>query len=114
SDIFFISALPCATKVEGFKVSAPRYVTWSTLREKDSGFTFLFVNSHFDAASQNRERAAEIVTEWLAPISDTMPILFTGDFNSQVESRAYQTMQGEGSAMRFENTFDHAVRRTSI
>lgn len=114
SDIFFISALPCATKVEGFKVSAPRYVTWATLREKASGFTFLFVNSHFDAASQNRERSAEIVTEWLAPTADKMPILFTGDFNSQVDSRAYHTLQGEDSAMRFENAFDHAVRRTSI
>jgi endonuclease/exonuclease/phosphatase family metal-dependent hydrolase len=113
-DTFFISALPCAGKREGFLTTAPRYVTWAVLREKASGLAFLFVNSHFDAHRENREKSAEIVTEWLAPIADQIPILFTGDFNSQIDSRAYRTLAGEDSAMRFENAFDHAVRRTSI
>ncbi|MDQ1255913.1 MAG: Endo/exonuclease/phosphatase protein [Candidatus Hydrogenedentes bacterium] len=110
---FWLGVLPCHTSLPGWRPSMPRYLYWARMLEKDTGFEFLFICSHFDAASINRGQSAHVVTEWLAPIVDKIPIVFVGDFNSEPNSESYATLKGgNGAPMAFENVYDHAAQRT--
>jgi endonuclease/exonuclease/phosphatase family metal-dependent hydrolase len=79
----------------GFKrLSMLRYVNWAVMREKASGFTFLFVNTHFDNAMANKAPSAPLYRERFAARTATMPVIATGDFNSNATTERYQVFVG--------------------
>lgn len=79
----------------GYKrLSMLRYVNWAVLREKESGFTFLFANTHFDNASVNKEPASRLFRERIAALAAGMPLVVTGDFNSPGETERYRVFSG--------------------
>lgn len=79
----------------GFKrLSMLRYANWALLKEKSNGFTFLFVNTHFDNASVNKEPAARLFRERITELAKGLPMVVTGDFNSPGETERYRVFTG--------------------
>lgn len=79
----------------GFKrLSMLRYANWALLKEKSTSFTFLFVNSHFDNASVNKEPASRLFRERITELAKGLPMVVTGDFNSQGKTERYGVFCG--------------------
>lgn len=79
----------------GFKrLSMLRYANWALLKEKSNGFTFLFVNSHFDNASVNKEPASRLFRERITELAKGLPMVVTGDFNSPGNTDRYKVFTG--------------------
>jgi endonuclease/exonuclease/phosphatase family metal-dependent hydrolase len=71
-----------------------RYVNWVLLREKSTGFTFIFVNTHFDNASVNKEPSATLFRERIAALTKGLPMIVTGDFNTTANDERYLRFTG--------------------
>ncbi len=71
-----------------------RYVNWVVLREKATGFVFMFVNTHFDNASVNKEPSATLFRARIAALTSTLPMVVTGDFNTTGDSERYTRFSG--------------------
>lgn len=95
----------------GFKrLSMIRYVNWAVLRERESGFTFLFVNTHFDNANVNKEPSAPLFRERFASRAAGMPVIATGDFNSRGDTDRYRIFLGaDTDPPLLRNAFDLAA-----
>ncbi|MDP2904607.1 MAG: endonuclease/exonuclease/phosphatase family protein [Methylovulum sp.] len=79
----------------GFKPLAMiRYVNWAMLREKNTGFTFMFVNTHFDNAGVNKEPSATLFRNQLAVLAKGIPMIVTGDFNTTATTERYRRFTG--------------------
>lgn len=88
-------------------LSAPRYITWAYLRDRTSGFSFLFMNTHFDNNPPNKDTCAPIVFETFSKYAARMPIIFTGDFNTNPTHDRYGILQhGYGDEIIFVNAAD--------
>lgn len=76
-----------------------RMVTWIRFRDIPSGREFYFVNTHFDHQSQPaRERSAEAVVKLLDQFDSSLPVILTGDFNSEaILNPAYVTLTAPGA-----------------
>jgi endonuclease/exonuclease/phosphatase family metal-dependent hydrolase len=82
----------------GFKkLSMLRYCNWAVLREKTTGFTFLWANTHFDNASVNKEPGAQVYRERIASLAGAMPVIATGDFNTTGDTERYRVLSGYGA-----------------
>ncbi|MDD5274250.1 MAG: endonuclease/exonuclease/phosphatase family protein [Methylovulum sp.] len=79
----------------GFKrLAMIRYVNWVLLREKASGFTFVYVNTHFDNAGVNKDPSAILFRDRIASLAKGLPIIVTGDFNTTAQEARYQNIIG--------------------
>ncbi len=76
-------------------LSMIRYVNWVLLREKASGFTFMFVNTHFDNAAANKEPSATLFRQRIASLTTKgLPVIVTGDFNTTANTERYRRFTG--------------------
>ncbi len=90
------SNLPLSLGFEPFTMI--RYINWALLRDKDNGFTFLFVNTHFDNNKTNKEASADLLRRRFAEMSTTYPVIALGDFNSTAATERYQRLLGSGES----------------
>jgi len=96
-------------------LSAPRYITWAYLRDRQNGFSFLFVNTHMDNNPENKETAAPIVFETFSEYAKRMPMIFTGDFNTNPTTERYNVLQrGQGDDIIFVNAADLVPMRELV
>lgn len=94
------------------KLSAPRYLSWACLRDRNSGFTFLFLNSHLDNNPLNKESSAPLIFNTFSPHAGRMPVIFTGDFNTNATTTRYSVLQkGHSDKIVFQNAADIVPRR---
>ncbi|MFA7693409.1 MAG: hypothetical protein GX117_15150 [Candidatus Hydrogenedentes bacterium] len=93
------------------KLSMPRYVCWACLRDRSNGFTFLFLNSHFDNNGVNKKETGQLVHDSFGPHAERLPILFTGDFNINPTTDYYAALQRGGTdTVTFVNAADLVPR----
>lgn len=79
----------------GFKrLSMLRYTNWAVLKERETGFTFLFANTHFDNAMVNKVPAAALFRERITNLTAGLPMIVTGDFNSPGDTERYGMFSG--------------------
>ena len=79
----------------GFKPFAMiRYINWVVLREKNSRFSFLFLNTHFDNNPENKEKSADLFYTHFADLIGAYPIILVGDFNTKAVTDRYQRLIG--------------------
>lgn len=71
-----------------------RYVNWALLRDKASGFTFIYANTHFDNASKNKDPSANLFRERIASLAKGLPVVVTGDFNTNANTERYFRLIG--------------------
>ena len=73
-----------------------RICTWALLKDKQTGETFLFANTHLDHGTDEvREAQMDILLAYLAERVGDYPLYLTGDFNSVEGSAAYQAVAAQ-------------------
>lgn len=93
-------------------LSVPRYVNWAHLRQRENGFEFLYVNTHFDNNAPNKEAAASLFAETFGPAARQMPVVATGDFNTNPTAQRYEALQGRAATgTLFENAADLVAKK---
>jgi endonuclease/exonuclease/phosphatase family metal-dependent hydrolase len=97
-------------------LSLPRYVNWVHLRQKSNGFEFLYINTHFDNDGPNKEASATLVHDTFSPHAEKLPMILTGDFNTEYDTTRYHHLQFglEGTEALFVNAADLAPKREEI
>ena len=95
---YWLSTTPEVVGSKSWNSSLPRMVTWARFRDKSTGRTFLFVNTHFDHISEEaRAQSAKLVRARLEKLKPTDPVLLVGDFNAVTKtSAAYRTFMDGG------------------
>jgi endonuclease/exonuclease/phosphatase family metal-dependent hydrolase len=94
SGVYWLSPKPDTPLSTGFikRFQVPRCVVWATLKDLRSGTKLFFVTTHFDANRPNQEISAPLLLERTAKQAADLPIIVTGDFNSNPESKAYEIL----------------------
>ncbi|MBN2497303.1 MAG: endonuclease/exonuclease/phosphatase family protein [Deltaproteobacteria bacterium] len=104
---YWLSPTPDEPWSAGFATGGqlPRLVTWTRLLELASEREIAFITTHFDNNTPSQERSAPLLLERTADLAD-VPIIVTGDFNSQPTDPAYSTLVQGVDGLAFGNTFD--------
>lgn len=102
---FYLSETPDEWSLS-WGASLVRAVNWVKLRCKQTGFTFIHLNTHLDhEAKQVRLNSARLIVERLAVIREGhLPAIITGDFNALPTSKVYKAFMEAG----YSDTFTEA------
>ncbi|MEU6668370.1 endonuclease/exonuclease/phosphatase family protein [Streptomyces sp. NPDC046727] len=112
-DHFWLSDTPDVIGSNTWGGGSIRMVTWVRFRDlHDGDREFYFLNTHLDNRSQNaRARAAALISQRVAGLDRSLPLVVTGDFNVAAhENPVYDTMLGAGLA----DTWDTAAERGEL
>src|SRR3954471_489412 len=81
-------------------MAPPRIASWVRLRENKSGREFIFLNMHWDNASESaRQKSAALVRERVAKLASDLPAIVTGDLNAREDSPAVVELVGQNDAV---------------
>ncbi|MCL2107160.1 MAG: endonuclease/exonuclease/phosphatase family protein [Oscillospiraceae bacterium] len=94
SGVFWLSEKPCVLSMS-WGTSLPRIAAWALLRDKETGFSYVHYNAHFDHQSEAaRVNSAALLANRIN--ARNAPAVLTGDFNCEPDSQAYDyLMQAE-------------------
>lgn len=91
---FWLSETPEVPGSSAWDMSLPRMVTWGDFRDKESGATFRFYNTHFPHRREDegaRTQCARVILDRIK--ADGKPnVIVTGDFNTGLESEAHKLL----------------------
>lgn len=88
---FWLSETPDEVASKSWDSSLPRIATWVKLKDKLSGRTFYFLNTHFDHIGKTaRLEGARLIARQVAEFK--APTVITGDFNCGGDSPPYQAL----------------------
>ena len=95
----------------GWKVSLFRIVIWARMLDLRSNTEFVFISTHFDNGGDNKVPSATLFMDRTgAWVEQGLPVIVTGDFNSQLDSASYQILvEGNGDGFALNNTYDMAA-----
>ena len=65
-----------------------RVCLYVTLKEKQSGKTFTYMNTHFGFGDENQVKSAKLIKKYASKVSN-YPTIITGDFNMEQSSSGY-------------------------
>ncbi len=88
---FWLSQTPDTPGGMSWNVNLPRMVTWGLFRTK-SGRQFYFYNTHFphrDEDDTARQECARLIAMRIEKLAKNIPLILTGDFNSDEGSVPY-------------------------
>ncbi len=95
----WLSETPDVPGSKSWDAAITRVVTYAELKDKISGQPFLVLNTHFDhIGKQARLNSAILIKGFIDGYSHsnkTMPVIITGDFNSEPTEPPYQNMVDE-------------------
>ena len=91
---FWLSETPDKPGKRGWDAQCPRICSWVQLKDRLSNKEIFFFNTHLDHAGRiARHEGARLILSRISQIAgSSSPIVFTGDFNSTIESNAYRTI----------------------
>ncbi|NOV03830.1 endonuclease/exonuclease/phosphatase family protein [Paenibacillus planticolens] len=95
---FWLSEQPEIPASISWDSSLPRICTWGHFRHKGTGTELLLFNTHLDHQGQQaREQGVRLIWERIKELraAKEIPVLLTGDFNSQPDSMVIRFMRGE-------------------
>lgn len=102
SGTFWLSPTPALVGSKGWDAALERVATWAKFRDRQSGCRHLHLNTHFDhMGEQARQESARLIRRMLPALSAGLPIIVTGDLNTDPASVAYRvftrdTLPGAG------------------
>jgi len=94
----WLSETPDVPGSKSWDAAITRVVTYAVLKEKASGKLFVLFNTHFDhIGKEARKNSAILIKKFIAELKNNssyreIPILVSGDFNSQPTEEPYLTM----------------------
>jgi endonuclease/exonuclease/phosphatase family metal-dependent hydrolase len=89
---FWLSETPDTVSV-GWDAALPRIASWVKLKDKETGKTFLHLNTHFDhVGAEARNNSAKLIIKKISEMQNIveLPIIITGDLNCNPESDPYR------------------------
>ncbi len=95
SGTFWLSKTPDEMSV-GWDASMRRICTWAILKNKETGFEYVHMNSHFDHIGTIAQKNSAVLINERAKNFGDLPIVFTADMNVKENSTAYNTMVTSG------------------
>jgi endonuclease/exonuclease/phosphatase family metal-dependent hydrolase/predicted alpha-1,6-mannanase (GH76 family) len=105
---FWLSEHPSEPST-GWDAALPRICSWAKFRQRSTGLTFFFFNTHFDhVGTVARKKSAGLILKKINTITDGAPVLLTGDFNVDQESDSYKILNSTG---RLTDAYDRADLR---
>jgi len=102
--VFWLSSTPEKVGSIGWDEKLPRTAIWIRFKEKSTGKEFYFFNTHL-GGNIARAEGARLLKSKIDEIAGTLPVIVTGDFNSNPESEVYKTMTSETYKVKLEDTF---------
>lgn len=88
---FWLSPTPEVPGSKGWDAAIERVATWARFRDRRTGCAYLHLNTHFDHIGEEaRQESARLIRRRLASIAGDLPIIVTGDLNSDPQSGAYR------------------------
>ncbi|SDM33763.1 Metal-dependent hydrolase, endonuclease/exonuclease/phosphatase family [Catalinimonas alkaloidigena] len=94
--------------VKGWDAALPRICTWGQFRDKATGKTFYFFNTHFDHVGvEARKNSAKLIVRKIKEIAGNAPVVLTGDLNLGQDSDAYKIFR---DSPELHDTHDTAQR----
>jgi len=108
---YWLSETPEVIGSKSWDTSLPRMVTWARFRDKPTGKTFVFANTHFDHMSEEaRAQSAKLVRTRLSQLKPEEPVLLVGDFNAAAKASVAYTTLTEGGFLT--DLYRTATQRT--
>jgi endonuclease/exonuclease/phosphatase family metal-dependent hydrolase len=90
---FWLSETPEVAGSKSWDAAITRVATWAALRDLPGKTEFIIVNTHFDHIGRvAREKSATLIKEKIAAVHQQLPVIITGDFNSEPTEAPYKTM----------------------
>ncbi|MBO5359971.1 MAG: endonuclease/exonuclease/phosphatase family protein [Clostridia bacterium] len=94
SGTFWLSETP-DTPSKGWDAMYNRICTWAILEDKASGEKYAHFNAHMDhIGAESRANSAKLIAEKAGALD--MPVVITGDFNTDEGTEPYNTMIANG------------------
>ena len=99
---YWLSPTPEAVGSKGWDAALPRVMTWAKLKDKSTGVTLMFFNTHWDHVGKvARVESGKLMRRLIEEKRDDLPVIVTGDFNSTEDSPQYQTLTaGDGAGVK--------------
>lgn len=83
---------------KGSKFTESQYIRafiWAKLKDKVTGETYMFVNTHLDFAAVSLKQTNRLL-ELVAPIAGDLPVIFTADWNFYRDSDSAKALNAAG------------------
>jgi endonuclease/exonuclease/phosphatase family metal-dependent hydrolase len=95
---FWLSETPEVAGSKAWDADLTRICTWARLKDKKTGKTFVFANTHFDHRGKvARVKSAELLARKLPELSQGAPVILTGDFNTTEDDKPYKALVKAGA-----------------
>ena len=89
SGTFWLSETPEAPGSKSWEAACPRVCTWAEMKDRLSGKSFVYFNTHLDHMSQAaRKNGMGLILARMAQCAQGRPVFLTGDMNAMPEKRA--------------------------
>jgi len=96
SGTFWLSETPEVVGSKSWDAAITRVATWGVFRHKPSGKELLVVNTHFDhVGEQARQNSAKLLIRRIKDLSNGLPVVLTGDFNTPEKSPGIKTLTSD-------------------
>ncbi|MFB6178945.1 MAG: endonuclease/exonuclease/phosphatase family protein [Halorientalis sp.] len=90
---FWLSETPDRPGTVGWDAQLPRLVKYVLLREIETGIVFFHFNTHFDHYGERaRRESADLLRDRIDDLTNTEPVIVTGDFNTRESERPYDRL----------------------
>ncbi|UJR19106.1 hypothetical protein I4U23_022237 [Adineta vaga] len=77
----------------GWGADCPRICSWVKLKDRKTEKEIYHFNTHLDHRScEAREKSADLILKKIKEKAGSTPVILTGDFNTESNSRAYRTI----------------------
>lgn len=107
SNTFWLSETPSVPGKKGWDAALPRIVTWGEFKMKNNGKSFFVFNTHFDHIGEiARQNSARLILKAVDSLAGKLPVIVTGDFNSNPEKRPYQIIVDKSNPLHLVNSID--------
>jgi len=92
SGTFWLSDKDTQKPNKGWDAALPRICTWGIFKDRQNNRAFIFMNTHFDHKGKVAQvESARLILDKARELAGELPIILTGDFNVDENSRAYLT-----------------------
>ena len=118
TDTFWLSETPREPGSKGWNAACPRTCTWGLFRDKKTGLSFRYFNTHLDHVSPAaRVAGMKILLAEMARVAQGETVMLTGDLNDSFErippEEQKRLLKGNGPQISSEVTFEHPIANAS-
>ena len=96
SGTFWLSPTPERPGSKGWDMAIERIATWAHFTDRRTGCEWLQLNTHFDHIGETaRQESARLIRRRLAQLAKGLPIVMTGDLNTEPKDAPYRILTTE-------------------